>query len=169
MNEDQVLALLAKLCGDITTANNTDEAKVLKLQQAIAATLINDPSLQISQPFQFEEAGDFSTKHLDAAGLQHLSDIIQRVKKEEQTIDTTIRVFRREVPFTSSQLRGSVPDWGRGAQVTETIGPFFTREGRRVWFDIFRVIPVVQVWMQGAARPFLLVPLEVSNIISRVG
>ncbi|MDB5206003.1 MAG: hypothetical protein JWR72_1078, partial [Flavisolibacter sp.] len=42
-------------------------------------------------------------------------------------------------------------------------------EGRRVWFDIFRVIPVVQVWMQGAARPFLLVPLEVSNIISRVG
>ncbi|HZH64167.1 MAG TPA: hypothetical protein VEY10_04685, partial [Flavisolibacter sp.] len=132
MNEDQMLVLLAKLCGDVTTANNNDKAKVLELQQAVASAILNDPSLQMATPFQFEEAGDFSSQDLNAADLQHLNDVMGQVKKEEQAVDPTIRVFRREVPFVSSQLRGSVPDWGRGARITETMGPFFTRQGKRV-------------------------------------
>lgn len=169
MNEDDLLVALAKLCGDITLTNNSNSEEVFRLQQTIATAIINDPSLPSSRPFQFQEAGDFATKHLDAADLQHLTNVLENVKQTPQTIDTTIRVFRREVPAISSQLRGSVPDWARGGRIVETIGPVFNREGRRVWFDLYRIIPVVQVWLQGAARPFILLPLQVSTLVPIVG
>lgn len=165
MKNDQQLALLAKLCGDITLSNNTDANQVLQLQQAVASAIINDPALSSAKPFQFEEVGNYSTQHLDAADLKHLSNVLQQAKDSPQVIDKTIRVFRREVPAISSQLKGSVPDWGRGGKVIDTIGPVFNSDGRRIWFDLYRVIPVVQIWLQGAARPFLLVPLEVSNLV----
>jgi hypothetical protein len=169
MKEDQMLALLARLCGDITLANNNDANQVFKLQEAIASAIINDPSLQTSTSFQFEETENFSTQHLDADDMKHLSGVLQRVQDSEKQIDPTIRVFRREVPVVSSQLRGSVPAWARGGRIVETIGPIFNRDGRRFFFDIYRVIPVVQVWMQGAARPFMLLPLEVSNLVTVTG
>ncbi len=163
-----MLALLAKLCGDITVANNSDANQVFKLQEAMASAIINDPSLQIATLFQFEETENFSTQHLDADDMQHLSGVLQKLQDSPEAIDPTIRVFRREVPFVSSQLRGSVPAWGRGGRIVETIGPIFNRDGRRFWFDLYRVIPIVQVWLQGAARPFILLPLEVSDRITAV-
>ena len=169
MNEDSLLALLARLCGDITLSNNTDSNTVIKLQQTVATAIINDPGLSSSAPLQFEQIENFSTQHLNAADLQHLNNVLQQVQQTTQAIDTTIRIFRRQVPFISSQVRGSVPDWGRGAGIIDTLGPFFNRDGRRFWFDLFRIIPVVQVWLQGAAQPFMLLPLEVNNRINIIG
>jgi hypothetical protein len=51
----------------------------------------------------------------------------------------------------------------------ETIGPFLNKDGRRFWFDFYRVIPVVQVWLQGASNPFLLLPLEINNRLNIIG
>ena len=112
MNEDSLLALLARLCGDITLSNNTDSNTVIKLQQTVATAIINDPGLSSSAPLQFEQIENFSTQHLNAADLQHLNNVLQQVQQTTQAIDTTIRIFRRQVPFISSQVRGSVPDWG---------------------------------------------------------
>ncbi|MEO8766551.1 MAG: hypothetical protein ABI416_19780 [Ginsengibacter sp.] len=169
MKEEQMLALLAKLCGDITVADNADAATVLQLQQAIAAAIINDPTLTITNDFHFDQLEDFSTRHLDDADLQHLRNVLQRVQESPEAVDPTIRVFRREVPVISGQVRNSVPEWARGARIEQTIGPVFNRQGRRFWVDVYRTIPVVQVWLQGAPRPFLLLPLEVSNILSVFG
>ncbi len=165
MNENALPALLAKLCGDITLSNNKDTDAVIQLQQAIAAAIINEPDLHAFSSFQFEQVENFNTHHLDTADLEHLNHVIQAVKKDEQQIDNSIRVFRREVPFVSSQVKGSVPDWGRGARVTKSIGPLINRDGRKFWFDLYRTIPVVQLWLQGAAQPFMLLPLEVRNVL----
>ncbi|MEP6712340.1 MAG: hypothetical protein ABJA37_07995 [Ferruginibacter sp.] len=168
MNEN-LLALLARLCGDITLNNNSDTNSVIQLQEAVASAIINQPSLNIPGSFQFEEIENFSTHHLAAEDLQHLNNVLQRVQESPQTIDTSIQVFRRQVPFISSQVRGSVPEWGRGASVVNTLGPFINRDSRRFWFDIYRIIPVVQVWLQGALQPFMLLPLEVNNRINIIG
>ncbi|RYF87070.1 MAG: hypothetical protein EON98_01685, partial [Chitinophagaceae bacterium] len=168
MKDDQQLALLARLCGDITTSNNPDANLLLQLQQAIATAIINDPSLPAATSFQFEEAGDYSTKHLAPDDLKQLSDVLQKAKESVKAIDQTIRVFRREVPSISSQLKGSVPDWARGGKIIDTIGPVLNIDGRRLWFDLYRVIPVVQVWLQGAQRPLILLPLRVDTIVSRI-
>jgi hypothetical protein len=150
MKEDQMLALLAKLCGDITLANNDNPEQVAKLQGLIASAIISDSTVTSNTNFQFDELDNFSTHHLDADGLQHLTNVLQRAKESREAIDPSIRVFRREMPFISSQLRGSVADETRGGRIIDTIGPIFNRDGRRFWFDIYRVIPVVQVWLQGA-------------------
>lgn len=163
MNEDSLLALLARLCGDITQNDHTDADTILQLQQSVASAIINEPDLNIAGTFQFEQLENFSTQHLDPESLKHLNNLLQHARENPQTIDTTIRVFRRQVPFNSSQIKGSVPDWARGAKVIETLGPFVNKDGRRFWFDIFRMIPVVQLWLQGAAQPFMLLPLEVGN------
>lgn len=165
MNENALPALLAKLCGDITLSNNQDTDAVIQLQQAIASAIINEPDLEASGSFQFEQVENFNTHHLDTADFEHLNNVIQGVKKEEQQIDNSIRVFKREVPFISSQVKGSVPDWGRGAGIVNTIGPLINRDGRKFWFDLYRTIPVVQLWLQGAAQPFMLLPLEVRNVL----
>ena len=169
MNENSLLSLLAKLCGDITLNNNTDGNAIIQLQQALASAIISHANQPASGLFQFEDIENFSTHHLNAEDMQHLNNVLQRVQETPQTIDNNIRVFRREVPFISSQLRGSVPEWGRGASVINTLGPFINRDGRRFWFDFFRIIPVVQVYMQGAPQPFLLLPLEVNNRINILG
>jgi hypothetical protein len=166
MNENDMLAQLAKLCGDITLKNNQNADALIQLQQTVASAIINDPALQTSSQFQFEQIENFSTHHLDAADVEDLNNILQGVKENPQTIDNTIRVFKREVPFISSQIRGSVPDWGRGGNIINIFGPFTNKDGRKFWFDFYRIIPVVQVWLQGAAQPFMLLPLEVSNRIN---
>ena len=169
MDENSLLALLAKLCGDITSTNNSDTDQLFKLQEAIATALINQQSTVVSHSFQFDQLENFATQHLDAGDLEHLNNVLQRVQSSTQPIDTNIRVFRRETPFISSQLRGSVPDWARGADIINTIGPVVNRDGRRLWFDFYKIIPVVQVWLQGASQPFILLPLEVINRINIFG
>ena len=166
MNENSLLALLARLCGDISINDNQDTNAIMELQQAVASAIINEPGLSFSNSFQFEQLDNFSTHHLDTADLQHLNNVLQGVQENQQLIDTTIRVFRRRVPFVSSQLRDSVPEWARGAQISKTLGPFTGRDGIKYWFDLYRIIPVVQVWLQGAAQPFILLPLEVGNLLN---
>ncbi len=143
MKEEQMLALLARLCGDIAVANNTDTSKVLQLQESLASAIINEPALTATDSFQFEQLEDFSTLNLEEADLHHLRKVIQRVQRSSPMPDRNFRVFRRETPFVSSQLRGSVAEWARGGKIVETIGPFFNKDGRRFWFDFYRVIPVV--------------------------
>lgn len=165
MKENPMLAMLARLCGDITLANNADSSQIFQLQEQIAAALINDPSLPGSLR-QVDQLEDFATHHLDQKDLEHLNNVLHRVEQEPKTIDTNVRVFKREVPFLSSQLPGSVPEWARGATTTRTVGPFVNRDGRRFWFDFYKIIPVVQVWLQGATQPFLLIPVEVGNAVN---
>ena len=117
MNENSLLALLAKLCGDIGINDNQDAGAILELQQAVASAIINEPALSFSNSFQFEQLDHFSTHHLDTANLEQLNNVLQRVQENQQLIDTSIRIFRRRVPFVSSQLRDSVPEWARGAQI----------------------------------------------------
>ncbi len=166
MNENSLLALLAKLCGDITINNDTDAVTISKLQQAIASAIINEPAANIAGSFQFEQLENFATKHLTPTDLLQLTKALQQALEISQANDTTVRVFKREVPFISSQVKGSVPDWARGAEIIKTSGPYNNADGRRFWFDFYRIIPVVKVWLQGAAQPFILLPLEVTNPIN---
>lgn len=169
MEEDQMLSLLARLCGDITLAENNDANQVMRLQQVIASAIIEDPQQPIVHDFQFDRVEKFTSKKLDPDDFKHLGNLLQQTKENQVKIDPSIRIFRREVPFVSSQVRGSAPSWARGASIIETIGPVFNRDGRRFWFDLYRIIPVVEVWLAGAARPFLLLPLEVNNRINIIG
>ncbi|TDH27350.1 hypothetical protein EXU57_07120 [Segetibacter sp. 3557_3] len=171
MKETPLLAMLAQLCGDIITTPELDGDQLLRLQTAIATALFNAPPVSATTPgrFQFDRLEDFATRQLATADFEQLGTVLQRLQQENLSIDKTIRVARREVPFVSSQVRGSIPDWARGANIVDTLGPFTNRDGRQVWFDFYRIIPVVQVWLKGANRPFMLCPIEESSLVRPIG
>ena len=77
MNENSLLALLARLCGDISMNDNQDPNEILALQQAVASAIINEPALSLSNSFQFEQLDNFSTRHLNTTDLQHLNNVLQ--------------------------------------------------------------------------------------------
>ena len=46
---------------------------------------------------------------------------------------------------------------GRVAQLLErSLGPFVNRDGRRLWFDFFRIEKLVALYVQGVPEPALL-------------
>ena len=70
------------------------------------------------------------------------------------------RVAVREVPLRSTQLHGSNPAWASGAALEASFGPFLSLDGRRFWFDFFRIEKLVALYVQGIAEPALLFKLR---------
>jgi hypothetical protein len=66
------------------------------------------------------------------------------------------RVFRREAPLAAPGLALAAPAWGRGAAVTESLGPFRGEDGRLFWFDFYPLVRLVPVYLAGDPRPALL-------------
>jgi hypothetical protein len=66
------------------------------------------------------------------------------------------RVFRREAPIASPAAALTVPAWGRGAAVAETVGPLRASDGRLFWFDFFRIVRLVPVHFAGDPQPAFL-------------
>ncbi|HWJ28716.1 MAG TPA: hypothetical protein VNS32_19385, partial [Flavisolibacter sp.] len=161
MKENALLAMLASLCGDITLANNPDHEKVFQLQKAIADALASGDLFNAADPFQFDQLRNYTSRNLDNADFQHLNTLLDQAVQEHYETKEAVRVFKRSVPFISSQVKGSMPEWARGAGIINSMGPFNSIDGRRFWFDFYRVIPLVQLWMQGAPQPFMLLPVEV--------
>ena len=161
MNEHPLLALLAQFTGAYLAANNPSTDELHAFQLNIANALLQKQSAgEFQQSFLFETMQNLSTQHLNEKDIQHLNSVLQNAQESSTTGDS-IRVFRREVPFASSQVKGSVPDWARGAKVDKTIGPLINAHGQQNWFDIYRIFTGVQLFLQGAAQPSVILSLQI--------
>jgi hypothetical protein len=100
--------------------------------------------------FSFEGADLFSPERIAPAQSEAIEKLVQT------SADAEFRVFVRQVPVRSTQLRGAVPLWAGGAAAERTLGPFVNRDGRRFWFDFFRVDKLVALYVQGIPEPALL-------------
>jgi len=166
MKEHPLLAQLALLTGEFVMANNPSAEQLRAFQTAIATALVQQQPLEkLRDTFRFEQIENYSTAHLDADDLLHLNEVLQQVQEIAEADEGQLRIFRREVPFLSSELKSSVPDWARGAKISTTIGPLKNKEGRPVWFDIYKTYPNVKVYLQGAANPAIILTLRASNLI----
>lgn len=162
MSDNPILAQLAQLTGAFITSNNPSTEALEGFQSSIATALLQQqPASQMLQSFQFEKLKDINTLLLDESDSSRLDKVLVDAGNNLQNEDN-IRVFRREVPFVSSQVKGSLPEWARGAKITRTIGPLIDSMGRRFWWDFYHVVPGVQLFLQGAARPAMVLSVEVS-------
>jgi len=160
MNENTTLSQLAQLTGAFVADRNTSPAELDQLRSNVATALLSQQSAEhIRQSFRFETLPDFHTRHLETDDLNHLENLLQSAR---ENIGNPIRAFRREVPFISSQVRGSVPDWARGARIFQTIGPLIDNQGRRFWWDFYTIRPGVQLFLQGSTQPAIVLSVEVS-------
>ena len=164
MNEHPLLALLAQFVGGFIATNNPSAEELQAFYVNIANALLQQqPAYQLQQSFQFEKMQNITTQHLNEEDLLYLNTVLQNAEKNIQT-DNTLRIFRREVPFVSSQVKGSVPDWARGAKIAQTIGPLVNNLGQKSWWDLYKVVPAVQLFLQGAPQPAMILSLQVSRL-----
>lgn len=159
MPNHPLLGLLSRLSSSVTSFAAPDHLHVQAFQQAAAHALVDlqDPET-ILDAFSFEQVHPTTADASEA----HLNQLLEQATIATGTRPHQIRIFRRETSFRTSQLRGSVPEWARGAEVLQTLGPFAGANGRNFWVDIFQVVPGVQVTVQGSALPAVIL-----SIVSR--
>ncbi len=165
MNEDLLMQVLAQVSAEFDAAGNT-QSQLTNLKEKIASAIFTKQNVaSASHDFLFEKIQKPVSEKLKNETELSLQKLFTQQGTEANI--PAIRVFRREVPFHTSQLKSSAPDWARGASVSETIGPIIGAHGRPVWFDIYKVEKGVKIYLQGAGQPALILSLNIP-IISHI-
>lgn len=160
MNEDALVQMLAKLSRDFDTGASQSPAAVNTLKEKVTAALFQNQEVSSTgHHFLFEKMELPVSEKEKNETLLAAQKFIDSPSPAGTT--DTYRIFRREVPFISSQLKGSAPEWARGAAVSQTIGPIMNPHGIPSWFDIYKVEKGVKVYLQGATQPALIVSVKV--------
>ncbi len=167
MKKTDLSALLKNLTATLRPSQENERQQLDDLRAEIVRALAGQSEVQgAGLFFQVER-----TDHLE----ETLSEISPLGKNLEALVDEVLQgekppeehlVFRRYSPIRSAQIPGSIPTWGRGAEVAFTRGPFLDVNGFRFWFDFYKVTRMVRVYFSGDPAPALLLPLRLSVIFN---
>lgn len=146
-------ALLTRLLGRLRTEEQREQFS--QLEELLSRALLPDDLQQVKKTrFSFEAADLVAPENIPA----ELGQMVSRLARTEA--EANYRVALREVPLRSAQLHGSNPLWASGAAPEASLGPFISLDGRRLWFDFFRIEKLVALYVQGIAEPALLFKLR---------
>lgn len=164
MNEHPLLAQLAQLTGEFVAKNNPSSEQLQEFQSSIATALLQEQSPEtLQQNFHFQNTDAYTTAHLNPDDLQSLNEVLQNAALNKSG-NENLRIFRREVPFISSQVKSSVPEWARGAAIAKTIGPLIDKLGNQVFFDLYKIVPGVKIILQGSSNPAMILTLKIPRL-----
>jgi len=153
--QGQLLALLAGLSGHLQATSPQDERSIRSLQETLARVLPDEDITTVKSSFFSVENTDlFFIDTIAPQQLQGLNDLATQAVKEPRMAD--LRVFVRDVPVRSTQMKGSVPLWAGGAAPQKTMGPFLNKDGRKIWFDFYRIEKLVALYIDGRPDPAIL-------------
>ncbi|MHB8628174.1 MAG: hypothetical protein ACYDEO_18455 [Aggregatilineales bacterium] len=153
--QNDLFNLLAYTSGHLEITSSGDELALQKLQETLAKSLIHENiSTAKNRFFSVENSDLFFPDALPQEQRLRLKNLADQVVHESAQADR--RVFVRDVPVRTSQISGSVPAWASGAAVDETIGPFLNKDGRQVWYDFFKIMKLVALYVEGQADPAIL-------------
>lgn len=162
MNDHPLLGQFAQLTSAFIHAKNQSPSELQTLQTNLASALLQQqPHEQLTDEFEFEKIQDVHMQNLEKQDLLHLNEVLQNAS-DPTGQQVSMRAFRREVPFITSQVKGSVPNWARGAKIAQTIGPLIDVQGRRFWWDFYYIVPGVKLFLQDVAKPALLLSVKES-------
>ena len=155
MNQQELLDLLSSLSGHLQITSREDEKNFERLQEDLSDTVLDKDLASIKgSAFSFEKSDLLFIERIAPRRLTQLDKLSGRIAA--RTKDPQFRVFVREVPVRNTQLKGSVPPWAGGAAVEKTIGPFLNKDGRRFWFDFYKIEKLVALYIHGKPNPALL-------------
>ena len=160
MNKDAILTRLQHLTGNLKSPADPNARDLNTLRTKLAQELIQNPELTVSGnrlPHEATPPAEPVTDSFD--GFSHLDDLLERIIPNEHA-EISPLIFRRETAFRNSLLGNSVPSWGTGLAATESFGPFIDHYGLPVWFDFFRPVRMVKLFLKGRSSPALLIPIR---------
>ena len=155
---------ISGLAANLQMLNPQDENRRKDLFDLLKKTVSSATDLsQTSAPrFSFEKIATSPPTNMGQPLQQQVSDIVGATGLE--ALQNQFKVFQRETAVRSVQAGRSMPSWAAGAAVEKTIGPFINLDGRRVWFDFFRVEKLVALYFSGSATPAILFNIDVLKI-----
>src|SRR5439155_2596081 len=166
MNKDVILARLQHLTGNLKSPADPSARELNTLRTKLAQELIQNPDLSVSVNRLPHEATPPAEPVTDSfEGFTHLDDLLERIIPNEHP-EISPLIFRRETAFRNSFLGNSVPAWGSGLAASDSFGPFLDEHGLPVWFDFFRAVKLVKVYLKDRSASVLLLPLR-STISAR--
>ena len=109
MNEDLLMQALAQFSAEFETDRN-EPSQINSIKEKIASAIFSQQSAEsINHNFLFENLRQPVSDKLKDTTAMSVRKLSEKIKESES--DKNIRIFRREVPFQTSQLKNSVPDW----------------------------------------------------------
>lgn len=155
---EQLLGLMETLTGHLHTNTEAEEQTLNTVQEKIASSLVQQSISATNQQFSFAGSDFFFRQNIKSGRLAKLDDIVSQTLQKKEASD--LRVFVRDVPVRTTQVKGSVPAWAAGATPVHTAGPFKNKEGRQVWFDFYRIEKLIALYIQGQTSPVILFKSE---------
>src|SRR4029453_10449085 len=117
---DELARQIAAMTGDVSP-DAGQQAALERAQRLIARALMRQPA-----------GKEDASADIPSADMQRIA-VDEWLRSRDE--DRNARVVRRDVP--------SVP-----ADVSETLGPFFAADGRRIWFDVFEALRTTPTFLQ---------------------
>lgn len=154
MTHEQLMGILGTLTGHLHTATPDEEQSLSKVQQLLASSLAHQPLPASNQHFSFGETDFFFHQNIEKGRLANLEKVVSGVLEKGEEND--LRVFVRDVPVRTTQLEGSTPTWAAGSRPVRTEGPFVNSDGRRIWFDFYKIEKLIALYIQGQSQPAIL-------------
>ncbi|THB75994.1 MAG: hypothetical protein D3926_18975, partial [Desulfobacteraceae bacterium] len=163
-DQEKLFDILSNLTGHLQADSEKEEKSIQDLQLNLADTLSGINIETVKNNILFYENSDlFFPEKIKTPRLNKIEEISSRVSKE--TMEPNLRVFVRESPVRSSQLKGSVPAWARGAAVEKTFGPFTNKDSKKLWFDFYRIKRLTALYLEGENDPAILFNVSVKKRI----
>lgn len=158
MTHEQLLGLMETLTGHLHTSTTAEEQALNNVQQMLASSLAEQPLPVSNQQFSFAGSDMFFPQNIQSGRLANLEEIVSKTLDKKEEAD--LRVFARDLPVHTTQVTGSVPNWAAGSRPVRTEGPFINNDGRRIWFDFYRIERLVAIYIQGQSNPVILFKSE---------
>ena len=168
METEQLQAALNGLVGHLVIDTTEDKKSFDRLGELLTKTsFVTDSCAPIKETFSFEKSDLFFEDKISKKAQKSIALVVKsrNLSKEEPQF----RVFKREVPAQNYLIFGSVPTWAVGAKVESTVGPFVQADGRRFWFDFYKIQKFSEFYIQGINSPVLLFKGTQSQIFEADG
>jgi len=155
MKKRNVQETLRRLAGHLVVETDEQRRNIDVLYKALGeADVPDDERRAIQSDFSIGKADFFFDDTISKRRLEELNALARKIEIREE--EPRSLVFVREVPIRESLLHASVPSWAAGARVDQSVGPFVNKDGRRFWFDFYRVAKLTALYVQGISEPALL-------------
>ncbi|MFC5623148.1 hypothetical protein [Algoriphagus winogradskyi] len=156
MEKDLIQSLLTEVFSQLE-ANDSKEKKSITEGIPILAKALQHQSLTDIQAEKLtvQTADFFFQDRLTKPDKIKIEEISKEVSGLKVTAQPETKVFVREVPVRTSQVKKSVPAWAVGAKVDKTIGPITRVDGLQVFVDVYNVEKLIALRQQGSNKPLI--------------
>ncbi len=145
--------------GHIVVESSQQEKEFLRLNNLVSRSNPEDNLNRLKKTnFSFETADLFSLSNIS----QKRTALLKETRKNQrlQRKGPEYRLFLREVPLQSTQFHASKPTWAGGSQVRHSLGPFSHVDGRKYWYDFYKIEKLIALYIAGKPEPALLFTIK---------